>query len=113
MYVFEYLATSAAKYYKKESWDCLKRTGEQAGNGIGLQQEPVDFPHIRKVETLMFVIWDQTLILVIWDLNSFILLGRHGSAPLQPIFRPCSIDIMYPREWPIAIPSSLMRVDEA
>ena len=32
--------------------------------------------------------------------------------PFQPIPRPCSIEIMYPREWRIAIPASLMRVDK-
>ena len=30
---------------------------------------------------------------------------------LQPIPRPCSIEILYPREWQIAIPATLMRVD--
>ena len=29
----------------------------------------------------------------------------------QPISRPCSIEKVYPREWRIAIPASLMRVD--
>ena len=31
---------------------------------------------------------------------------------LQPISGPCGIEIMYPREWRIAIPASLMRVDD-
>ena len=34
-----------------------------------------------------------------------------GFQPLQPTSRPCSIEIMYPREWRIAIPASLMRVE--
>ena len=33
--------------------------------------------------------------------------------PLQPISGPCSIEIMYPREWRIAMPASLMQVEYA
>ena len=33
--------------------------------------------------------------------------------PLQPISRPpCRKEIMYPHEWRIAIPASLMRIDQ-
>ena len=33
--------------------------------------------------------------------------------PIQPISGACSIEIMYPGEWRVAIPASLMRVDNA
>ena len=33
--------------------------------------------------------------------------------PFLDISRPCSIEIMYPREWRIAIPASLMQVDKS
>ena len=39
--------------------------------------------------------------------------GATTAHPLQPISRPCSIEIMYPREWQIAIPASLFRVENA
>ena len=32
--------------------------------------------------------------------------------PLQPISGPCSMEILDPREWRIAIPASLMRVEQ-
>ena len=35
-----------------------------------------------------------------------------GAHPLQLISGPCSIEIMYPCEWRIAIPASLMQVEE-
>ena len=45
----------------------------------------------------------------------FLILGPRDPVgnPFQPISRPCSIEIMYPREWRIAIPASLMRVEQA
>ena len=45
----------------------------------------------------------------------FLILGPRDPVgnPSQPISRPCSIEIMYPCEWRIAIPASLMRVEKA
>ena len=42
------------------------------------------------------------------------ILGPRGPVgnPFQPISRPCSLENMYPCKWRIAIPASLMRVDE-
>ena len=44
----------------------------------------------------------------------FLILGprSHNAHPLNLISGPCSIEMMYPREWRISIPASLMRVDE-
>ena len=36
-----------------------------------------------------------------------------GVHPIQPISGPCSGETMYPREWRIATPASLMRVEKA
>ena len=41
------------------------------------------------------------------------LLYTHDVHPLQPLSGPCSIEIMYSREWRVAIPASLMWVDNA
>ena len=38
---------------------------------------------------------------------------RHNAHPLKLMSGPCSIEIMYPCEWQIAIPASLMRVDHS
>ena len=38
-------------------------------------------------------------------------ISLHVPAPGNPLSGPCSIKIMYPCEWRIAIPTSLMRVD--
>ena len=38
--------------------------------------------------------------------------GTHHFHSLKPISGPCSIEIMYPREWRIAIPASLVWGDE-
>ena len=35
----------------------------------------------------------------------------HRFSTLQPFSRPCSIELMYPREWRSAIPASLMRCE--
>ena len=41
----------------------------------------------------------------------FFCVSTHRFHPLKPISGPCSIEIMYPCEWRIAIPASLMRVE--
>ena len=43
--------------------------------------------------------------------TSFLCHGAPDANPFQPISGPCSIEIIYPREWQIAIPASLMRVE--
>ena len=44
----------------------------------------------------------------------FLTLGPRAPVvnPFQPISEPCRVEMMYPREWQIAIPASLMRVDK-
>ena len=63
---------------------------------------------------LELLTFGQNPFLVIWD-PFFLILGPRDpvSNPFQPISRPCSIEKVYAREWRIAIPASLMRVEKA
>ena len=47
----------------------------------------------------------------LFDVFLFFCVSTHRFHSLKSVSGPCSIEIMYPCEWRIAIPASLMRVD--
>ena len=82
----------------------------------GLRQKSVAFLDICKLKALNCYIFDSKCTIVNSKLIIFFDFSIQPSdpdvEPLQLISGPCSIEIeMYPGEWQIAIPASLMRVD--